>query len=83
MGMRLDEAGAVMDGRIEVEAAEQILEWAQGKKAPTVDLGGLVHLHPACLQVLMAAGAVATSWPTDEGLKMWLMSALASQEPKQ
>ena len=41
-----------------------------------VDLAACSHLHPANLQVLMAADAAISAWPTDHGLAAWLASAL-------
>ena len=59
-----------------VEEAERLLEWLQGKRTVRVDLGACTHLHPANLQVLMAAAPTVTAWPADAGLASWLMPAL-------
>ena len=67
---------AVFSDVVSVEEAEALLEWIQKKSAARVDLAACTHLHPANLQVLMAAKAVISVWPTDTGLATWLKSAL-------
>ncbi len=61
-----------------VEEAEQLLGWLQNRKSPRIDLSQCTHMHPANLQVLMAAKAKITTWPADEGLRAWLQSALSA-----
>jgi hypothetical protein len=65
-----------------VEEAEGLLEWLQGEPTATVDLSDCTHLHPANLQVLMAAQVPVTAWPADAGLGQWLQSALGGQRPR-
>ena len=67
---------AVFSDVVSVEEAEALLEWLQKKSAAKVDLAACTHLHPANLQVLMAAKAVVSAWPRDTGLAGWLRSAL-------
>lgn len=62
-----------------VEEAEGLLEWLQNKPAAKVDLGACTHLHPANLQVLMAANGRIAVWPNDANLRAWLETALKSQ----
>lgn len=62
-----------------VEEAEGLLEWLQNKPAAKVDLGACTHLHPANLQVLMAANNRIAVWPNDANLRAWLKTALKSQ----
>ena len=62
-----------------VAEAEELLEWLQCWPAAQVDLLGCTHLHPATLQVLMAADCCITDWPTDAGLRSWLQTALSPQ----
>lgn len=62
-----------------VEEAEGLLEWLQNKPAAKVDLGACTHLHPANLQVLMAANSRIAVWPSDANLRAWLETALKSQ----
>ncbi|MBK5968088.1 MULTISPECIES: hypothetical protein [Thiorhodovibrio] len=61
---------------VTVEEAETLLEWLQKKPTAKVNLADCVHLHPANLQVLMAAKPVIKAWPKDAGLRSWLESAL-------
>jgi hypothetical protein len=67
---------AVLRDVVPVDEAEGLLEWLQTRKAPKVDLGGCGHLHPANLQVLMAARVTVTRWPEDASLRAWLEPAL-------
>lgn len=64
---------------VSVEEAEGLLEWLQNKPAAKVDLGACTHLHPANLQVLMAAKSCITVWPNDANLRAWLETALKSK----
>ena len=67
---------AVFSDVVSVEEAEALLEWLQKKPAARVDFSACTHIHPANLQVLMAAKPVISVWPADAGLATWLMSAL-------
>lgn len=67
---------AVFLGIVSVDEAEGLLEWLQNKPAAKVDLGACTHLHPANLQVLMAAKSRITVWPNDADLRAWLETAL-------
>lgn len=67
---------AVFKDVVSVDDAEALLEWLQRKSAARVDLSACSHLHPANLQVLMAAKPTIGAWPADSGLAMWLKSAL-------
>jgi hypothetical protein len=62
-----------------VDDAEGLLEWLQNKPNATVHLGTCTHLHPANLQVLMAARARVTVWPEDVSLRGWLETVLKSK----
>jgi len=68
---------ALLTGVVTVEDAEGLLEWLLKKPAGKVDLSGCSHLHPANLQVLMAAGRSRYLPPDDPGLAAWLDPALA------
>ena len=59
-----------------VDEAEPLLAWLQDKKSPRIHLGDCTHMHPANLQVLMAASVTVTAWPKDDQLCAWLRSAL-------
>lgn len=67
---------ALLKDVVTVEDAEALLEWLQKKSAARVDLAACTHLHPANLQVLMAARPGVNAWPHDAGLAAWLRSAL-------
>lgn len=66
----------LLQGMIGVEEAETLLEWLQKKPAATADLSGCEHLHPANLQVLLAANTRIDAWPTDPVLTQFLQSIL-------
>ena len=68
----------VMSDIVSVDDAEGLLEWLQNKPAAKVDLSTCTHLHPANLQVLMAAQCRVTHWPQDAGLRTWLETALSA-----
>jgi hypothetical protein len=68
----------VMSDIVSVDDAEGLLEWLQNKPAAKVDLSACTHLHPANLQVLMAAQCRVTQWPQDSGLRAWLETALGA-----
>jgi hypothetical protein len=59
-----------------VDEAEPLLEWLQKKPSARIDLAACTHLHPANLQVLMAARAKVASWPENPELRAWLEPAL-------
>lgn len=61
---------------VSVDEAEGLLEWLQNKPAARVDLVACTHLHPANLQVLMAANSRVAVWPNDANLRSWLETAL-------
>jgi hypothetical protein len=61
---------------VSVDEAEGLLEWLQKRPTAKVNLADCAHLHPANLQVLMAAKPVIQAWPSDTGLRVWLESAL-------
>ena len=69
---------AVFREVVGVDEAEGLLEWLQKKPSAKVDLAPCTHLHPANLQVLMAARATVSQWPKDEALRIWLEPALKS-----
>lgn len=59
-----------------VDEAEGLLEWLLNKAAAKVDLGACTHLHPANLQVLIAAKSRIAVWPNDASLRAWLETVL-------
>ena len=58
------------------EEAEELLEWLSKHPKGKINLAACSHLHPANLQVLMAAGRSSYVPPTDAGLAAWIDSAL-------
>ncbi len=73
---------AVFSDVVSVDEAEGLLEWLQKNAAARIDLAQCSHLHPANLQVLMAARPVISAWPADTQFANWLKSALVGQCPK-
>jgi len=67
---------AVFSGVAGAEEAEGLLEWLGKHPRGKIDLKGCSHLHPANLQVLMAARCAAVVLPDDLGLASWVESAL-------
>jgi hypothetical protein len=78
MAMEFRERLVVLSDTVGVEDAEKLLEWLQDKPTAKVDLAACKHIHPANLQVLMAAGVAVSVWPQDAGLTEWLKPALVS-----
>lgn len=73
---------AVFHDVVSVEDAEALLEWLQKRPAARIDFSRCSHLHPANLQVLMAARATVVAWPKEAAFGDWLKSALTiRQEP--
>lgn len=62
---------------VSVEDAEGLLDWLQNKPTAKIDLAGCTHLHPANLQVLMAAKSRVSHWPKDASLRVWIEAALS------
>jgi hypothetical protein len=58
------------------EDAEELLEWLSKHPKGKINLAACSHLHPANLQVLMAAGRSAYQPPSDPALAAWVASAL-------
>jgi hypothetical protein len=56
--------------------AESLLEWLQKYPKGKLDLSECTHLHPANLQVLMAAKRSLFAKPNDKQLADWLDTAL-------
>jgi hypothetical protein len=78
--IRYDDDVAMFEDTIGADEAEPLLEWLQRRPAPRIDFAGCVHVHPANLQVLMAADVAVIEWPADPQLAMWLRSALVTKE---
>ena len=67
---------AVFINVVEVQEAEDLLQWLQKKSNTKLDLLNCTHLHPANLQVIMAAKAKVIHWPLDAIFADWLKSAI-------
>lgn len=64
----------LLQGVVGVEDAETLLEWLQKHPNASADLSGCEHVHPANLQVLLAAGTRIDAWPTDAALARLLQT---------
>jgi hypothetical protein len=67
---------AVFSDVVGAEEAEGLLEWLIKNPKGKADLAGISHLHPANLQVLLAAHCTVTALPKDHGLAAWIAPAL-------
>ena len=76
MAMEFKKGRVVLREAVGVEDAETLLEQLQGKASTKVDLAACSHLHPATIQVLLAAGAKVSAWPADADLARWLQTVL-------
>jgi len=69
---------AVFSETAGAEEAEALLEWLDKHPKGKIDLASCTHLHPANLQVLMAAKCSVSVRPADLALAAWIDSALKS-----
>jgi len=69
---------AIMSGVVSVEEAETLLEWLHKNSNSKINLAECEHVHPAILQVMMAAKSNVSVWPKNESFSAWLQSALNS-----
>jgi len=76
MSIEYQKKAAVFQGVVGVDEAEGLLEWLQKKPKARVDLAACTHLHPANLQVLMAARPTVSQWPEDVSLRDWVEPVL-------
>jgi len=60
-----------------VEDAEVLLAWLQGRSDVRADFAGCTHMHPANLQVLLAARVGISTWPATHALDVALRSAFS------
>ena len=72
MGITYKKTKAVFDGLVGADEAEKLLDWLQSTPRGKVDLTKCTHLHPANLQVLLAARVKGVILPGDPELKRWL-----------
>jgi hypothetical protein len=66
----------VMHDIVTADDAEPLLSWLSNRGEARADLTRCTHLHPANLQVLLAAGVRVNQWPTDTHLAAWLQTVL-------
>ena len=76
MAIEFVKSTAIFRDVVGVDEAESLLEWLQKKPSAKVNLAACSHLHPANLQVLMAAKAKIVAWPDSAPLRSWLEPAL-------
>lgn len=67
---------AVLSEVVGAEEAETLLEWLQKHPKGELDLAALSHLHPANLQVILAARCAIAAPPSDPALAGWLAQAI-------
>jgi hypothetical protein len=79
MTMAFKDEQVILSDSVGVEDAEALLDWLQKCPHARVDLSHCTHVHPANLQVLMAAGVKVSAWPDDGALSGWLKSVLQSE----
>jgi hypothetical protein len=78
MAMTFKKDSVIFCDTVGGEDAETLLEWLQKYPNGKIDLSACTHLHPANLQVLMAAKRSIHAGPKDKPLAEWLDSALKS-----
>ena len=78
MPIRYEKNLALFGGAVSGEDAEGLLEWLQKWPAAKADLAACDHVHPANIQVLLAAKTRVCAWPKDSGLGSWLKTVLES-----
>jgi hypothetical protein len=76
MGIVYKKNSAVFSEVAGAEDAEELLEWLSKHPKGKINLAACSHLHPANLQVLMAAGCALAAAPSDNSLATWVESAL-------
>ena len=67
---------AVFTRVVGVEDAEELLAWLLRTPGACADFQHCTHVHPANVQVLMAAATPVSAWPEDAALAQWLRGAL-------
>jgi hypothetical protein len=82
MTLHLNDTEAVISGECLAEEAENLLTWLQVHPESPVNLSECLHIHPACLQVLMAANANLAGLPADPILATLLQKAIFNPTAK-
>jgi hypothetical protein len=78
MAIEYQQNQAVLRDVVSVDDAEGLLAWLQNKSSAQISLMGCTHLHPANLQVLLAARVNVVVWPEDVSLRGWLEPILSA-----
>lgn len=78
MPIRLMKTRAAFEGVVTVEEADALLAWVNENPRRRIDLSRCTHVHPASLQVLLAARAPIAALPADPDLAAWLAPLLSS-----
>jgi hypothetical protein len=79
MSIQFKDNLAIFGDMVGGEEAEGLLEWLQKWPMAKADLTDCSHLHPANLQVLLAAKTRILAWPIDATLGSWLKTILESE----
>ena len=79
MPVKFKDNRVVFLGVVGADEAEGLVGRLQQNPAAQADLSACTHMHPANLQVLMAAGTKVWAWPVAEELGVWLKTALPSE----
>lgn len=72
MPIRLLKTKAAFVGAISVDEADALQAWLGDNPKGRIDLGRCTHLHPASLQVLLAARVYPATLPEDPDFRAWL-----------
>jgi len=76
MPLEFEKKRVLFRGQVGVDEAEALLEWLQQHPSGKADLSACAHVHPANLQVLLAARTPVQRWPDDADLRRWLEPVL-------
>ena len=79
MTMTFEDGQVILSDSVGVEDAEALLGWLQNSPDASVVLSDCTHVHPANLQVLLAANVKVRAWPQDAALASWLASIFQSE----
>lgn len=79
MTIRLAGDAVILEDICTVEDAESLAQALQ-TGATVIDWTNCTHLHTACLQVILAAGALTRGVPVNADLALWLAPLLPSEK---
>jgi len=78
MAIEYRDTDVVFSELVGVEDAEVLLAWLQERGAVRADFSACTHMHPANIQVLLAAGVQVSAWPAVPALDVALRSAFSA-----